>query len=139
MSMFPVASRYIVLVATAVGVFLIGVSRPLHGWDMIGYVASAYQLDGYRGHDLLSRTFSDVRADVDDDTFTILTQGEGRIERNYRETVHVDPIALTQQIPFYSIRIAYVELMRAVSLLGPNYSRSSYIISATFASLAVLL
>jgi|WetSurMetagenome_2_1015567.scaffolds.fasta_scaffold30237_3 hypothetical protein len=138
-SISTIASRYLVLIATTLGVFLIGVSRPLHGWDMIGYVASAYQLDGYSDRELLNKTFGDVRASVDDDTFKILTEGEGKIERTYREAIYSDPKALSQQIPFYSIKIAFVEITRLSGHLWPHYSKLSYMISATFAALAVVV
>jgi hypothetical protein len=132
-----VAARWIVLIATAIGVFLVGITRPLHDWDTIGYVAAAYQMDGYRDRELLNRTFQDIKADVSNDTFKILTEGEGQVERHYRQTVYSDPKALSQQIPFYSIRIVYIELIRLFGRIWPSYSMSSYLISATFAALSV--
>jgi len=122
-----------VALITATIVCMFGITRPYHNWDMIGYVASAYQKDGYRGNDLLEQTYRDVRADVSDTMFKEL------ISAGYRETVYNDPKALEQQIPFYSIRVAYLEMIRQLSHLGLTYSRSTYIVSSIFAALSVCM
>lgn len=127
-----VTPRNVAVVAiTAISVFMLGITRPYHNWDMIGYVASAYHKDGYRGNDLLERTYRDVRSDVSDEMFREL------VSAGYRETVSKDPQALEQQIPFYSIRIGYLEMIRQLSHLGLNYSKSTYIISSIFAVLSI--
>ena len=137
---FPTAARWLVLLATAACVLVIGIRRPLYDWDIIGYVASAYQLDGHSGQDLLGRTFKDIRSDVDAETFRTLTEGgDQRAVRDYRRTVASDPVALSQQIPFYSIRVIYVGLIRAVGRLGPSYSEASTLVSAVSGALAVLV
>ncbi|MFO0700122.1 MAG: hypothetical protein U0236_12930 [Nitrospira sp.] len=122
-----------VALITATFVFIGGITRPYHNWDMIGYVASAYQKDGYRGNDLLERTYRDVRADVSDEMFKEL------VSAGYRETVYTDPNALEQQIPFYSIRVAYLEMIRQLSHLGLTYSKSTYMISSLFSALSVCM
>lgn len=136
---FSKVARHILVAVTAVFVLLLGVTKPLHNWDMIAYVASAYELDGYGGRDLLDRTFRDVRSDVDSDTFRGLTEGKDSMERRYRETVHSDPRSLTQQIPFYSIRVVYIGLIRAVGRFGVSYSKASYMVSAACAALSVVV
>lgn len=122
-----------VALVTATCIFMFGVICPYHNWDMIGYVASAYQKDGYRGNDLLERTYRDVRAEVSDEMF------EELVSAGYREAVYNDPKALEQQIPFYSIRVAYLEMIRQLSHLGLTYSKSTYIISSIFAALSVCI
>jgi hypothetical protein len=139
---FSMAARWVVLGVTVACVLMIGLKQPHQDWDMIAYVASAYQLDGYRGHDLLERTYRDVRSDVSDEQFETLIEGHRPAplyERTYRKTVSSDPKSLSEQIPFYSIRIVYVELLRAVGHLVENYSKSSYILSATFSALSVVV
>lgn len=131
------AARYLVLLATMAGVLLLGIGKPLHNWDMIGYAGSAYQLDGYRGQALLDRTYRDVRSEVDADTFQTLTRGEHESDRHYRETVASDPKALSEQLPFYSIRVVFVEAIRFVGRLGTTYSKATYVVSAIASALAV--
>jgi hypothetical protein len=46
--------------------------------------------------------------------------------------------ALEPKLPFYSIRVGYIELIRLFKL-GLSYTRSTYVISAIFASLSILL
>jgi hypothetical protein len=139
---FSTAARWVVLGITVACVLMIGLKQPHQDWDMIAYVASAYQLDGYRGRDLLERTYRDVRSDVSDEQFETLIEGHRPAplyERAYRKTVSSDPKSLSEQIPFYSIRIVYVELLRRVGRLVESYSKSSYILSATFSALSVVV
>lgn len=125
--------RWTILLITASFVLINGISKPRHNWDMIGYVAAAHHKDGYRGTQLLERTYSELRAEVSPRIFSSLTEGQ------YRETVFKDPRALEQQVPFYSIRVLYIELMRLVSHLGISYAKSTYILSALFASFSVVV
>ena len=111
--------------------------RPHYNWDMIGYVAAAYYEDGYRGRSLLKQTYSEVQSEVGADTFKNLIYGEP--DRDYRNTIFLDPVALNQQIPFYSIRVLYVEAIRLLKKVGITYSRATHIISAIFATMSVVV
>lgn len=134
------ATRRIVAILTAACVLLVGISKPFTDWDVIGYVAAAYQQDGYAGPELLTRTFDDLRSTVDDATFQLLARGgDTPAGQVYRQTVSSDPKALAQQIPLYSIRVAYVGLIRAVGRLGVSYSKASLLIAAVSAALSVLV
>ena len=75
----------------------------------------------------------EIKKEVSNKKFSLFVSGE------YRETVFRDPSSLEQQLPFYSIRIAYIELIRLLKNLGLSYTKSTYVISAVFASLAVLI
>jgi len=122
-----------IVIGTMIAIFLIGYLKPYYNWDMIGYIASAYHMDGYSGEELSLRTYKAVEKEVDTQAFRELTTG------SYRETVYSDYKALEQQLPFYTIRIAYVGLMRGLNNLGVPYATSSYTISAFFASITVLI
>jgi hypothetical protein len=65
--------------------------------------------------------------------FSKLVTGE------YRETVFRDPSSLEQQLPFYSARVVYIELIRLFKYFGLSYTKATYVISAIFASLSVLV
>ncbi|WP_233843586.1 hypothetical protein [Dyella sp. 2HG41-7] len=126
-------SALLLTAVTALIVLFFGWKKPTNNWDLIGYVATAYSADGYRGADLNKMTYDSVRNAVDANTFAQLTQGD------YRETVFRDPTSLAQQLPFYRIRVLYVGLIRMIHALGLNYPESTYAISAVFAALSVVL
>lgn len=109
----------------------IGLVRPKYSWDTIGYVASAYQADGYSGKELSAKTFADVRAAFGEADFRRYTEG------HYRSTVYHDPVSLGQQIPFYSIRMVLIYLMRVLHPLVGNYARSANIIDTAFTYLLI--
>ncbi len=94
---------------------------------------AAISKDGYRGSDLTRKTYDEIRKEVRSKTFSQLTTGK------YRETVFADPSSLEQQIPFYSVRVGYIELIRLLKNIGLSYAKSTYVISAIFASLSVLM
>lgn len=125
--------RYGILIATALIILTFGLLKPLRNWDMIMYVAAAYYKDGHRGPDLTRKTYGEIKKTVSSKKFSTLIAGK------YRETVFEDPSSLEQQIPFYSIRVGYIELIRLLKKAGLNYAKSTYVISAVFASLSVLV
>lgn len=125
--------RYGILLATAAIILTYGLLRPQHNWDMIAYVAASYFKDGYRGSDLSRETYEEIRKEIRSKTFSQLTTGK------FRETVFADPSSLEQQIPFYSVRVGYIELIRLLKNIGLSYAKSTYVISAIFASLSVLV
>jgi len=126
--------RELILVAImALIVLAFGVKKPSYNWDMIGYVAAALSAEGCQGASLNKATYDSVRSEVGPHTFDQLTQD------NYRETVFRDPASLAQQLPFYRIRPLYVGLIRVVHAMGLEYPKSTYVVSAIFAALSVVL
>lgn len=123
---------WLVVLLTAAAVFLVGVVSPKHNWDMVAYVAASYQDDGHRGQDLLTRTYADVRGAVDDASYRDLTDGP------YRATVARDPVSLEQQLPFYTIRVAYIAAVRAAGEVTGSYTRAAHDVTAVFGLLSVL-
>ncbi|RDS82891.1 hypothetical protein DWU98_07065 [Dyella monticola] len=115
-------------------VLCFGLKKPAYNWDMIGYVAAALSAEGYHGADLNTVTYDSLRSEVNASTFDLLvTQGE------YRQTVYRDPLSLAQQLPFYRIRVLYIGLIRMAHATGLSYPRSTYVVSAVFAALSVML
>lgn len=123
----------ILTAATALIVLFFGLTKPSNNWDIIGYVAVALSAEGHRGADLNKATYDSLRNKVDASTFDQLTRGD------YRETVFRDPSSLAQQLPFYRIRVAYIGSMRMVHAIGLDYPESTYVVSAVFAALSVVL
>ena len=124
----------IAVTAVASAVFVLGVSHPYHNWDMVAYVAAAHYQDGLRGEPLLARTYTDVRNEVDPRVFRQLSKGN-----DYRRGVYGNAAALEEQIPFYSIRVIYVEAIRGLGVLGVSYPRATYLIGAFFAALSAVI
>ena len=120
-----------VIAAVAATVLFIGVTRPMHNWDMIGYVASAHYQDGLRAEQLLARTYAEVRDEVGPEVFTSLTTSN-----DYRRGVFQSAQALQEQLPFYSIRVVYVEMIRGVGMFGVAYPRATYLVGAFFSAVA---
>src|SRR5690242_17296374 len=127
------AFKCLMIIATSAAILIYGIMKPERNWDMIAYVAAAYYKDGYRGADLTRETYGDIKKGISAKRFSKLVTGE------YRETVFRDPASLEQQLPFYSPRVAYVELIRLFKYFGLSYTKATYVISAIFASLSVLV
>jgi hypothetical protein len=125
--------RCLIIVATATVILIYGIMKPERNWDMVAYVAAAYHKDGYRGADLTRETYGEIKKEVSERRFSKLVTGE------YRETVFRDPSSLEQQLPFYSARVVYIELIRVFKHFGLSYTKATYVISAIFASLSVLV
>jgi hypothetical protein len=119
--------------ATAVLVFAMGLNMPIHNWDMVAYTAAAYHLDGLRGIELQSATLADIASEVTPAKFQETTTGA------YKATFFRDPNSLEQNVPFYTIKIVYLELMRLLKRMGVAYPAGSYYISAFFASISIIL
>lgn len=126
-------SRVFLTAIVSCYVFITGIAEPKMNWDMIGYVAAAYHRDGYRGAELSEKTYGNVKNHVGKFNFAALVAGD------YRATVYKVPASLEQQVPMYSIRVAYVELIRAMRWVGVDYSKGTYSVSAIFAALSVVL
>lgn len=130
--MHPIINKIVILITA--GYFLaLGLAMPRHDWDMIAYVAAAYDEDGLKGPELSSTTYADIRQEVTSKKFSSLTEG------NYRATVFNDPNSLEQQLPFYKIKIVYVELIRALKNFGISYPKATYVVSAFFASASICI
>jgi hypothetical protein len=125
---------WILTAIVALCVLMLGLKKPYDNWDMIGYVAAALSAEGYRGAELNAATYDSVERAVSASTFEQLTQ-----QGDYRQTVYRDPVSLQQQLPFYRIRILYVGLVRALHAAGINLARSTYVVSAVFAALSVVV
>ncbi len=123
-----------VVTAVAAAVLLFGVSHPQHNWDMIGYVASAHYKDGLRGEPLLAKTYAEVKDEVDPERFAALSTGD-----DYRRGVYQSAAALEEQIPFYSVRVVYVELIRRLGAFGIPYPKATYFVGALFSALSVVV
>jgi hypothetical protein len=125
---------YLVTTFTLMCCLLMGILKPFHNWDMIGYTAAAYHADGFRGKDLSDRTYSAIKDEVTPEKFAYLTQSD-----HYKKTVFENPSSLEQQIPFYSIRVIYVRLVQSLGRMGMAYPRATYVLAAVFSAASVVV
>ena len=122
----------LVVLLTATLVLVSGIMAPKHNWDMVAYVAASYAADGHAGQDLHDRTYADIRDRVDAASYRRLTTGP------YPGAVARDPVALEQQLPFYTIRVVYISAVRAVGRLSGSYTVAAHLVTAAFGFLSVL-
>ena len=121
----------------AIFVFYYAIANPFYYWDVIGYVASAYELSGLSGDVLRDSTYNDVRSAVPYPShFLALTGGTGGI---YESTVYQDASSLEQQLSFYRIRYVYVWTTYALGQLIGSFSQATVLISAAAGFLIVLM
>jgi hypothetical protein len=123
----------LVILLTSAFFLISGVTSPSYNWDIVAYVAAAYHRDGLSGKQLSSATYNELEREADANTFNELTVGD------YVDVVFQDPDSLEQQLPFYTIKVAYIRLMRVLKTFGVSYTSSTYIISAMFSSASVLM
>jgi hypothetical protein len=125
--------KKLAVVITSAMILVLGLQKPFHNWDMIAYVAAAHKQDGLQGKDLSLATYEDIKREVGSTDFQPLIEGK------YRASVFDDPNSLDQQLPFYNIKVVYIELMRLLKQVGITYPIATYLISACFASASILL
>jgi len=123
----------VVILLTSVFFLILGITSPSYNWDIVAYVAAAYHQDGLSGRKLSSATYNELKREAGASAFKELTDGD------YEDVVFKDPRSLEQQLPFYTIKVAYIQLMRFLKALGMSYTHSTYVISAIFTSASVLM
>jgi len=103
-------------------------------WDMLGYSASAVSIEDKDPAYIHDYVYRELRNYVSDEDFEKLTNGD-----SYRETMHKDPDAFIQQVPYYKIRIIFVSLIFILMSLGVNVFAAGHIISAAAAALGFII
>ena len=132
----PGLFKGVYLLGWALFVFYVGITKPYYAWDVIGYVASAYELSGLSGDALRNSTYDDVRSAVPPHTFLKLIDGGFT---HYRSTVYEDTSSFQQQLPFYRIRYIYVWTTYILGELVGSFTQATLLISAAAGFLIVLI
>jgi hypothetical protein len=114
------------------------VARSIHSphwnWDLVPYVACVLESQFTDPADLQAATFEEIRRIVPPSRFVALTSGD------YFGDVFRDPEALRQQLPFYRIKPAYLELLRLLASAGLSPVTATLAVSiAASVSFAVLV
>ncbi|HET7880255.1 MAG TPA: hypothetical protein VFL55_05165 [Acetobacteraceae bacterium] len=115
--------------------FIWSVARPRLDWDMLAYVAIAYEWSGEP--DPHAATYRDAASYAVVHGMTshdLLTGFNG-----FRDTVYTDPGAFAEQLPFYRIKLLYVAAVWIGSHLSATYSAAAVWVSAISILLASAL
>lgn len=108
--------------------------NPTEVWDMLGYAASVHSYNGLGIAEIHASVLADLRTYSSATTYHDLTASSA-----YRITMATDPVAFSQQIPFYKIRLLYVMLIDGLNKLGFDLFESMHFLSAGFGSVTLLI
>src|SRR5580698_8465603 len=109
------------------------VLQPQYTWDVVGYVGASS--DGANPELLYQQTFSAMKPIIANPA-----NAEVQPDNPYRADVVKNPYHFAEQIPFYSIKPIYVDLIRGIHRVGLPYPKSAVAISAVSSfALAALL
>lgn len=112
---------------------VLAVQRPLHNWDMIGYVAAARSYTTPEPERIRTEVYDLLARSVPAERYDVLTRGEVRHARA------TDPESLGQFLPLYRIRVAYVATVLGLWELGVNPFLATRLVSAVCAALAIVV
>ena len=108
------------------------VRQPQYTWDVVGYVGAS--IPSSNPEFIYQQTFSALKPILANEAYK-----EVRPDNPYRSDVASNPYHFTEQITFYSIKPAYVELIRAFHRAGLSYPKSAVAISAVSSFLLAAL
>ena len=123
---------------------IFGFTFPAYNYDIVGYTAAVYKQDGFSGEKLNSKVYGEIARDIDSKIVAQTNEFKsisGEVQgpySDYRYSVYTDPVALEQQIPFYSVKFFYVQFIFLLHKLGMTAPSASYLISAFFSGLTFL-
>lgn len=106
---------------------------PQYNWDIVGYTAAGYSLNGLENEILHKTTFEDIEKGVPEVAFKSLTE-----KSLYKKKVYSEHESLNQQLPFYKIRIAYVFLVMIFGEIIGSLSKATILISIISGFLIIL-
>ena len=116
----PLTIWFALYVAVFAGLSAFALVQPTYTWDLLGYIGS-------------SVTSSDPQI-IYHETFAAIQpirSNKGiQLENPYRIDVAANPFHFAEQLPLYSIKPAYVALLKALHRFGLPYPRSAIVISA---------
>jgi hypothetical protein len=94
--------------------------QPHYTWDVVGYVGSA--VDSTDPKVIQREALNAIRNAPSDEDI--------RVDNPYRADVVANPYHFAEQLPFYSIKPVYVEMIRVLHRTGMPFQKSAVAISA---------
>src|SRR5579864_8885582 len=98
---------------------------PYNDWDVLAYVGCAINLSESDQLKIHEQVFEQARAELPEEDFTEMTT-----LGPFRQDVAANPWHFAEQLPFYSIRPLYIELLVGVHRLGATYFEATRLVSA---------
>jgi len=133
---------WVLMLAVVLALVGYALYRPAGNADLVDYIATVHQWQGKSGQALSDATYADLKAFLPQSLYDDVTGvvGDATVNRNaYLRELAADPRALTEQIPFYSVKPLYPALMFALTTLGVQIGFASVLISAVAYGLLGLL
>jgi hypothetical protein len=96
------------------------VLQPQYTWDLLGYIGSS--IDSTDAKVIHKTVFDAIKP--------VSTGSEIQVDNPYRVDVAANPYHFAEQLPFYSIKPVYVELVKVVHHAGMPFPRAAISISA---------
>lgn len=112
-----------VIAGLLLGYFLV---KPINNWDVIGYLASLFWLEGFDATQVHALTYSSLQAAVSSDRFTMLSEAGA-----YHSAIHGDPHALMAQVPFYATRMLFLTMAQVLYAFGMEPIQALHLINAS--------
>ena len=124
----------IVVCVTSVLVFFYAVYYPLVHWDQLAYAGVAYD---WLGHDFVTvhtMVYQELKEHAPAAEIDALINFD-----EYRSTMHADPEAFQQQLPYYSMRVLYMLPLVVCAKLGINFYSAINFLGALYHALSLLI
>jgi hypothetical protein len=96
------------------------VFQPQYTWDLLGYIGSS--IDSTDARVIHKAVFDAIKP--------VSSGAEIQVDNPYRTDVAANPYHFAEQLPFYSIKPVYVELVKVVHHAGLPFPRAAISISA---------
>lgn len=97
--------------------------RLRNNWDLIGYVAVITSWRTPNPVELQSRVYQQIRQSTSRATYRALTTGP------FRHDVAMNPWHLAEQLPFYSVKPLYLDMVWLIHQFGPGLIWSMHLLS----------
>ena len=98
--------------------------HPVYNWDLIGYLAAIAAIDHHEPQEIHRATFEQLERSLPADRLQELKYGNA-----YRQAVFENPKYLVQQIPYHSIKPAYLALLYGLHMAGLSVPEATIWIS----------
>jgi hypothetical protein len=107
-------------VALFAGLSAFALRQPTYSWDLVGYIGSS--VNSSDPQLIYRETFTAIQP---------IHSNKGiQLENPYRTDVAANPFHFAEQLPLYSIKPAYVALIKSLHSFGLPYPKSAVVISA---------
>lgn len=115
-------------------------SRPLPGWDLLGYAGAVIAFDTHDAHRVQADAYRELRAATPPSEYGQLAGDAPSDATAYRHDVAHNAEHFMQQLPFYRVRPLFLGIVFALHKAGLSVERSIYLVSAlAYVGLGILV